>query len=161
MMSRNKWKLLNIGLFVVVIVILTLFVRAESERRATVKELEEVSKSTQESGEERAARVLEAVQKHMKIITDPEPTVATIVDIERLREASSFYEAAENGDHLIITKNRAILYDPDNDIIIDTVPILAQPSITPESGSAAPQSTSSASDTSPLPSSSEEPTAIE
>lgn len=49
--------------------------------------------------------------------------VATIVDIESLRAGNEFYAQADNGDHLVITRNRAILYDPDRNIIVDVVPV--------------------------------------
>ena len=34
---------------------------------------------------------------------------------------------AENGDHLVVTPERAILYDPDEDVILDVVPVQVQP----------------------------------
>lgn len=124
-------RLLNLLLLVAIIVTIGLFVWAEQQRRSvrtelqqTTQQLEELRKSSQQSGAEVAARVLEKLRKHMDIPSDPEPTVATIVDIERLRESNSdFYGQAENGDHLIITKNRAVLYDPDRDLILDVVPV--------------------------------------
>jgi len=121
-----------------ILAIAGLFVWAEIERRqvsdqlqTTEKELEEVRKSTQESGQEAAQRVLERVRALIDIPTEPQPTVATIVDIERLREANEFYNQAENGDHLIITEKRAILYDPDRNIVIDVVPVRVNPNASP------------------------------
>ena len=59
--------------------------------------------------------------------TDVEPTVATIVNVEELRKNNAFYNKAENGDHLVVTTERAILYDPDEDIILDVIPVQLQP----------------------------------
>lgn len=117
-----------------IIIAVGLFLWAERKRRSTAKELtqteqqlEEVKKSTQKSGEEVAKEVLEKVRKHMEIAEAPAPTVATIVDVEKLKQTNEFYEKAKNGDHLIITQNRAILYAADRDRIIDVVPVRVNP----------------------------------
>lgn len=117
-------------LLVVVIIAVILFIWAEKQRREVVErleqtsaELEDIRKSTQRGGQEVATEVLSKVRRHMVVAEEPQPTVATIVDINRLKEASEFYNVADNGDHLIITEKRAILYDPDRDIILDVVPV--------------------------------------
>lgn len=115
--------LLNIVLLLAVVGAAVLFVRAEQQRRSaenelkqTAQKLEEIQKSTKGSGAEVAREVLEKVRRHMDVPNDPAPTVATIVDVNKLREASEFYKVAENGDHLITTSKRAILYSPKRDI---------------------------------------------
>lgn len=117
-------------LVVVIIIAVALFAWAEAQRRSvaskleqTSAELEQIRKSTQQGGAEVAKQVLEKVRHHMIIAEEPAPTVATIIDINRLKESSDFYSVADNGDHLIITEKRAILYDPDQDIILDVVPV--------------------------------------
>lgn len=121
---------LNLILIILIIAAVALFVWAEQQRRATegqleqtAAELEEIRRSTQGGGQELAQEVLTKLRTHMEIPQEPQPTVATIIDIDRLREANEFYNAAENGDHLIITENRAILYDPERDIVLDVVPV--------------------------------------
>ena len=58
-----------------------------------------------------------------------QPTVATIVDVESLRKRNSFYNKAKNGDYLIVTNERAILFDAKANVILDMVPVqLEQPS---------------------------------
>jgi len=128
--GRRRGGTLNLILIVGIIAAIALFVWAEQQRRATEgqleqtsAQLEEIRKSTQRGGQELAQEVLGKIRAHMVIPEEPEPTVATIVDIDRLKEANDFYSVAENGDHLIITESRAILYDPDNDIILDVVPV--------------------------------------
>lgn len=136
--KRRRGGMFNLLLIIGIIAAIALFAWAEQQRRATEgrleqtkKELEEVKKSTRAGGEELAKQVLEKIRQHMDVPAEPVPTVATIVDIERLREANQFYKAAENGDHLIITEKRAILYDPDRDIIIDVVPVVIDQNATP------------------------------
>lgn len=73
-----------------------------------------------------AARIVEKVRAHMQIDPSIDPTVATIVDVDALRTQNEFYANAKNGDFLIVTPTRAILYDPDKDMIIDVVPVQLQ-----------------------------------
>lgn len=73
-----------------------------------------------------AQAIIEKVRKHIAIPADVEPTVATIVDVEALKSRNEFYANAKNGDHLIVTPTRAILYDPDTDMILDVVPVQLQ-----------------------------------
>ncbi len=74
-----------------------------------------------------AKEIVDKVRKHIIIPTEIEPTVATIVDVNTLRSRNEFYKNAKNGDNLIVTPTRAILYDPDMDIILDVVPVQLQP----------------------------------
>lgn len=128
--KRRRGGMWRIGVVAVVLAVIGLFVWAEIQRRQAVdqletteQQLEEIRTSTQRSGEEVANEVLAKVRAHIDVPQDPAPTVATIVDVERLRQSSEFYNKAENGDHLIITENRAILFDPDRDLIVDVVPV--------------------------------------
>ena len=127
---RGGRGILNFILFIAIIVVIALFVRAEMERRATQEELtekaaelEQLRETAQRSGQAVADEVLTKLRQHIDLPVDPVPTVATIVDVEQLREANEFYAPAENGDHLVITDRRAILYDSDRDIILDIVPV--------------------------------------
>lgn len=73
-----------------------------------------------------AKRIVDQVRTHMHIDESIEPTVATIVDVEALRAQNEFYANAKNGDFLIVTPTRAILYDPNKDMILDVVPVQLQ-----------------------------------
>lgn len=73
-----------------------------------------------------AKAIIDKVKAHIDIPTDVEPTVATIVDVEALKSRNDFYKNAKNGDHLIVTPTRAILYSPDADKILDVVPVQLQ-----------------------------------
>ncbi len=84
-----------------------------------------------------AAAIIARVRKHIDIPTDIEPTVATIVDVEALKASNDFYKNAKNGDNLIVTPTRAILYDPDKDVILDVVPVQLQAPSQQEASSSA------------------------
>lgn len=143
---RSRKGLMTILLVLGIVIAIGLFAWAEKQRRSAVKELsqteqqlEEVKKSTQRSGEEVAKEVLSKVRNHMEVSESPAPTVATIVDVEKLKQTNEFYKKAKNGDHLIITQNRAILYAPDRDRIVDVVPVRVNPaSPSPANAGAAP-----------------------
>lgn len=150
--------LFNLLLLIAIIGLGYMFYRAEQARRnaeteleQTASQLEELRNSTQDSGAQVAQEVLSKVRNHMEVPNNPEPTVATITNIEQLRQSNDFYQAAENGDHLIITEQRAILYDADRDIILDVVPVRINQNPSPAADNAPATTTSPAATTSPAP----------
>src|SRR3989338_4746524 len=114
---------------VLVLAVISLVFVLDTKRRAAEEKLKELSVQLEQvnpnaqANKEMAKQVLSKVRRHLVLPTDVEPTVATIVDVKALREQNVFYNKAENGDHLIVTSDRAILYDPDKDIILDVVPV--------------------------------------
>jgi cell division septation protein DedD len=127
-------RLLNLILLIGIIAAIALFVRSEMKNRQaaqqlqqTQQELETIRKSTNANGEEVAKQVLDKVRKLIDVPNEPAPTVATIVDVEKLKEANEFYKNAKNGNNLIITDKRAILYDPERNVIVDVVPVVVDP----------------------------------
>ncbi len=164
--KRRGRGFLTFLLFIGIIAAAALFAWAEMQRRDALKQLEqtehqleEIKKSTQRSGQEAAQQVLEKVRSLMAFPTDPEPTVATITDVERLRRTSDFYQKAKNGDHLIITKDRAILFDPDRNIIVDVVPVRLEETSESEEGQTETTPTATPTPTASPPSEEEQPTA--
>ena len=116
-----------------IIVLLVLVIVLDMRRRQAETKLMELSmKYEQQSGNqaqnrEAAKQIVEKVRRLYEIPTGVEPTVATIVDVNQLRARNAFYNKAKNGDHLIVTNDRAILYDPATNKIIDVVPVQIQP----------------------------------
>ncbi|PIP65736.1 hypothetical protein COU77_01410 [Candidatus Peregrinibacteria bacterium CG10_big_fil_rev_8_21_14_0_10_49_16] len=74
-------------------------------------------------GEKRAADIIAKVSAHFLLPADIQPTVATIIDVEKLREQNEFYNSAENGNFLLVLPKRAILYDEERDLILDVAPV--------------------------------------
>ncbi|KKT92267.1 MAG: hypothetical protein A3E37_01490 [Candidatus Andersenbacteria bacterium RIFCSPHIGHO2_12_FULL_46_9] len=131
---RRRGGILNFLLFVGIIGAVALFFWAEQQRRdalskleQTEQQLQEIKESTERSGQQVADEVLGKVRQHINLPEELQPTVATIIDVDRLRETSDFYKEAKNGDHLILTETRAILYNPDTDRIVDVVPVMLNP----------------------------------
>jgi hypothetical protein len=98
------------------------------------------SKQSFEAGQEltdaQVEDILASVGKHIKLPTDETPLVATVADIDLLLEREPFYTGADNGDILLLYPNagKAILYAPDEDLIVNVGPIIldqnAQPAPT-------------------------------
>lgn len=135
---------------VIVIALGTLVVLLEKQRREAEGQISKISVQSGELGgseeenREAAKRIILRVSKHYALALDPEPTVATIVDVDTLKARNAFYAKATNGDHLILTSDRAILYDPETDIVLDVIPVQLRPA-TAASAAASARSSSSVS----------------
>jgi len=79
-----------------------------------------------EENEGIAREIVKSVRKLIVIEDDIDPTVATIIDIDTLKARNPFYAKAENGDYLIVTTDRAILYSKKLNVILDVVPVQLQ-----------------------------------
>jgi hypothetical protein len=90
------------------------------------KDLESVKadpSTAQKAAEAEAKMVTDEVRKLMEL-PDESPTVATITDIEKLKE-QAFFQKGKNGDKVLIFTNakKAILFDPNSKKILDVAPL--------------------------------------
>ena len=128
--KRGGGKLFSI---LILIGLIALIIALDMRRRDAEKKLMELTMQVEQQqggnqaqNQEVAKQVVEKVRRLFVISADADPTVATIVDVNQLRARNAFYNKAKNGDHLIVTSDRAILYDPVADKIIDVVPVQIQ-----------------------------------
>lgn len=98
-----------------------------SELKKLSVQMEQLQGGNNPQSVAQAKSIIDKVKKHIVIQGDVEPTVATIVDVETLKKRNEFYKNAKNGDNLVVTPTRAILYSPDKDIILDVVPVQLTP----------------------------------
>lgn len=122
-------KMLSV-LFIFALIILVVLLdmrRRQAEQKLMQLSMQYDQGANQAQNREAAKRIVDQVKRIYSIPAGADPTVATIVDVEQLRARNSFYAKAKNGDHLIVTTDRAILYDPVADKIIDVVPVQIQP----------------------------------
>jgi hypothetical protein len=118
---------------VIVLALVVLVLTIDAKRREAQKQLQQMTMKLEqltgnpEQNAAEAKRIIDEVRAVYALPDDVEPTVATIVNVEELRKVNAFYNKAENGDHLIVTADRAILYDPDKKIVVDVVPVQIQP----------------------------------
>ena len=111
----------------IILVVLLDMKRRDAEQKLTQLSMQyEQQGGNQAQNREAAQLIIEKVRRLYEIPPSVEPTVATIVDVQQLRARNAFYTKAKNGDHLIVTGDRAILYDPVADKIIDVVPVQIQ-----------------------------------
>lgn len=77
-----------------------------------------------EASQRLVADTLKAVGK-LIILPEGEdtPFVFTIQNVEQLASQEPFYNKASNGDRLIVFSDRAIIYDPNNDILVNVGPV--------------------------------------
>jgi hypothetical protein len=122
MKAKTLFPILLIALVVLAVVLDTQRRKAQTELKNLTVRLEQLQ-GNNAANQEKAKSVVERVKKLMDIDTSVEPTVATIVDVEKLRQQNPFYDKAENGDFLIVTPTRAILYREEDNIILDVVPV--------------------------------------
>ncbi len=103
----------------------------EMQRQAVAAQLQQLTVRMEQvtvdeetaKNQELAKKIIAEVRAIIDIPEDIEPTVATIIDINALRARNPFYNKAENGDHLIVTPDRAILYSSARKKIVDVVPV--------------------------------------
>lgn len=126
----DKKKLLTlvlvIGLAVLAYMNYTKRVQLAMELKKLSVKMEQLETGNSPENVAQAQAIIDKVRQHINIPEDVEPTVATIVDVDALKSRNEFYANAKNGDHLIVTPTRAILYDPDKDMILDVVPVQLQ-----------------------------------
>lgn len=71
-----------------------------------------------------AKQYLEQVKRLIDLETDEHTTVATITNVEKLRDRSAkFFAAAKNGDVLVITAKKAVLYNPKKQLIVNVAAV--------------------------------------
>jgi len=123
-------------LLVAIIALIALSGVLEAKRQVVENQLEQVTVRLEQmqtgstrQDREKAARIVNKVKRLMEV-GDIEPTVATIVDVDKLRERNPFYNKAENGDFLIVTAERAILFSEKRNKILDVVPVQVAPAAT-------------------------------
>jgi uncharacterized protein YpmB len=102
-------------------------------------------KSTDEDAQTRAAEAKSLVRKVGKLVVLPEgetPTIATVSDLEALRE-QAFFIGAKVGDKVLIYSNskKAILFDPKQNKIINIAPLNAGGTAPQESNTSVTQDT--------------------
>lgn len=91
------------------------------------KEKEKVDNPALIASEE-SKKVKEKIGRLILLTEEEEPTIATIINIDTLKsENSEFYKYAQNGDKLILYSQRAMIYRPSDDILINVAPVIKQP----------------------------------
>ena len=91
----------------------------EKNKKLSLNDIESLQK-------EQINNVLKEISKHMVLPKDEQPTVATITNVDKLKKQMPFFDKAQNGFKVVVYKEKAILFDPANNIIIDVAPVVQQ-----------------------------------
>ncbi|GMQ95340.1 MAG: hypothetical protein BMS9Abin13_453 [Patescibacteria group bacterium] len=77
--------------------------------------------------------IREIVKQVSKLIILPEgsPDLATIQDATALAAQQPFFKDAENGDKILIYKDKAIIFSPTKNMLVNVGPVYAEESQTP------------------------------
>ena len=83
-----------------------------------------IKQDPQKVAKEEIKNLLAQISQIIVLPEGEEPTVATVTDPERLRD-QPFFAKAKKGDKVLIYTNakKAILYDPQNNKIVEVAPI--------------------------------------
>ncbi|MEK7570448.1 MAG: hypothetical protein AAB515_03375 [Patescibacteria group bacterium] len=73
-----------------------------------------------------AAAALRQVSRHVAF-DGADPAVATVTDADTLKNKDAFYKRAMNGDKLVVWEEKALLYRPSTDRIIDFGVVVQKP----------------------------------
>ncbi len=106
--------MLGIGLFLVSVALYK-----EKNKKISLEDIETLQK-------EQIDNVLTEISKHMVLPKDEQPTVATITNVDELKKQMPFFDKAQNGFKVVVYKEKAILFDPTNKLIIDVAPVIQQ-----------------------------------
>lgn len=106
---------------------------------------------TDTEAQKELAEILGTLRTFIELPTDEDPTVATVLDKDKLN-SQPFFKNAENGDKLLAyTKSmKAILYRPSTKKIIEVAPIVIQQPTTENTQASAQTSNSSATSSTAL-----------
>lgn len=85
----------------------------------------EANSEQQELNEEEVQVLLNKVAEHIVLPAEEEPTIATIVDAEKLSQEQAFYSDVIDGDKVLIYMNaqKAIIYRESEDKLVNVGPI--------------------------------------
>lgn len=78
----------------------------------------------QQAASEEAKKLIADVGKLIELPSGEDPTVATVTDVEKLKD-QDFFKSAKNGDKVLIYTNskKAILYDPKANKVVNVAPV--------------------------------------
>jgi len=84
----------------------------------------ELKQDPQKRLQQEAEGLIERVGRLVVLPEEERPTIATVSDVEQIKD-QPFFANAKNGDKVLIYTNarKAILYDPVNDKIVEIAPL--------------------------------------
>jgi len=122
MSNRKLSRLIFIILFIVAIVGFVWYYVNYQQLKDEV-DLMGDSAAQQEMYEQEVEDILLQVGRHIVLPEGEMPELATVQDAEALAAEQAFFEGAINGDKLLVFSQKALLYSPSRDILVNVGPI--------------------------------------
>jgi len=109
---------------VLIVFLLLLFLGSAASAFSFYRELSVLKSNPQVVAKEEADLLISRVSQLIVLPAGEMPTIATVSDIEKLKERP-FFANAKNGDKVLIytQSKKAILYDPVNNKIVEVAPV--------------------------------------
>jgi hypothetical protein len=121
-MNKTTYNLL-LGYFVVsaLLILIGTGIFTVIKYQESQKEIERLVDISTNVSEKEFESILETVGKHIVLPEGESPTIATVSDVEILKESQPFFKNAKNGDRVLVYQEakKAYLYDPKADKIVD------------------------------------------
>lgn len=113
-------------------ILLVLFIVSASLASYYYSQLQNSRQNSQAASQEEIKTLVEKVGKLIILPPGETPTVATVIDPDKLRD-QAFFANAQKGFRVLIytTARKAILYDPVKNIIVEVAPVVIGNPATP------------------------------
>ncbi|MDD2656725.1 MAG: hypothetical protein PHQ18_04135 [Patescibacteria group bacterium] len=120
--KKDNKKIILVSLFLVLFVGLIYFLFSYIKTQRELKVLKDPT------AQEAAVKVendklIQKVNKLIDLPTDEEPVVGTVNDAATLAQQQKFFSNAKNGDKVLIYQDKAIIYRPDDNKLINVGPV--------------------------------------
>jgi cell division protein FtsL len=117
-------KVLFVGLVALAILLVAGIMWLQQDRKQLKKEVSKLSQNQETGPEDETERLTAEVGQLIELPADEKPTIATVTDIDKVKN-QSFFTKAQNGDKVLIyaKDNKAVLYRPSTKKIIEVATI--------------------------------------
>lgn len=124
MANLQKYYPVYIGVAVVATIVAGYFFYQYQKSQQAIQGIQADPNSVQKAAQEEVGKLVAEVSKLIELPQEEEPTVATVTDIEKLKD-QPFFQRAKNGDKVLIYTNakKAILYSPSSKKVIEVAPV--------------------------------------
>ncbi len=68
-------------------------------------------------------KLLAKIGKHILILTEEEPLIIKINNAEQLMQQQAFFQYSQNEDILLVYQDKALIYRPGEDVLINVGPV--------------------------------------
>jgi len=119
--KTKKKSLIGIVLVLVIVVAVGVLVIQERKNGTMLVETEENQASLLSALEKQ--ELFEKIGKHIALPSEGEPLIVRVDNAEELKKKQVFFENSKDGDILIVYQEKALIYRPSEDILVNVGPV--------------------------------------